>query len=55
MCWGICINVNMSMSGVRDSLDTELGPVGFLGTKSFLCPHFFDYRKQASVSLHDLP
>ena len=31
------------------------GPVGLLGTRPFCVPHFFDYRKQASFSLHDLP
>ena len=35
--------------------DTEQGPVGLLGTKSFCVPRFFDYRKQPSFSLHDLP
>ena len=29
--------------------------MGFLGTKLFLCPPFFDYRKYASFSLPDLP
>ena len=37
------------------SVDTQQGPVGFLGTKTFCVPHFFDYRKQPSFSLHDLP
>ena len=31
------------------------GPVGFLGTKAFLCPSFLVFRKWASLSLHDLP
>lgn len=30
-------------------------PVGFLGTKPFCVPHFFDYRKQPSFILHHLP
>ena len=33
----------------------EQGPVGLLGTKAFCVPHFLDYRKQPSFSLHDLP
>ena len=36
-------------------IDTEQGPVVFLGTKPFCVPHFFDYRKQPSFSLHHLP
>ena len=35
------------------SPDTEWGPVGLLGTNAFCVPHFFDYRKQPSFSLHD--
>ena len=34
---------------------TMQGPVGLLGTRSFCSPHFFDYRKQPSFDLHDLP
>ena len=30
-------------------------PWGFLDTKPFCAPHFFDYSKQPSLSLHDLP
>ena len=29
--------------------------MGLLGTKSFLCPPFLDYRKSISFSLKDLP
>ena len=35
--------------------DTEQDPVGLPGTKAFCVPHPFDYRKQPSFSLHDLP
>ena len=35
--------------------DAEQGPVELLGTKPFYVPLFFDYRKQALFSLHDLP
>ena len=35
--------------------DTLQGPVGLLGTRTFCVPHFFDYRKQPSFTLHDLP
>ena len=35
--------------------DTMRGPVGLLGTKTFCVPHFSDYGKQPSFSLHDLP
>ena len=35
--------------------DAEQGPVGVLGTKSFCVPHFSDYRKPPSFSLHYLP
>ena len=35
--------------------DTKQGPRGLLGTKPFFVPHFFDYRKQPSFSLHGLP
>ena len=38
-----------------DVVDTMQGPVGLLGTRFFCVPHFFDYRKQPSFSLHDLP
>ena len=31
------------------------GPVGLLGTRPFCVPHFFDYGKQPSFSLRDLP
>ena len=31
------------------------GSVGIMGTRPFCVPHFFDYRKQPSFSLHDLP
>ena len=34
--------------------DMVQSSVGLLSTRS-LSPHFFDYRKQPSVSLHDLP
>ena len=36
-------------------IDIKLGSVGLLGAKTFCVPHFFDYRKQPSFSLHDLP
>ena len=39
----------------RKSRDTEQGPMGLQGTKTFCVPHFFEYRKQPSFSLHDLP
>ena len=39
----------------KGGIDTAQGPVGLLGTKTFCVPHFFDYRKQPSFSLHDLP
>ena len=35
------------------SPDTEWGPIELLGTNAFCAPHFFDYRKQPSFSLHD--
>ena len=35
--------------------DTEQAPVGLLGIKPSCVPHFSDYRKQPSFSLHDLP
>jgi len=35
--------------------DTMQSPVGFLGTRPFCIPHFFNYGKQALFSLHDLP
>ena len=35
--------------------DTLQGPVGLLGIKPFCVPLFFDYRKQPSLSLHDVP
>ena len=34
--------------------DAHKGPVSLLGTKPFRVPHFLDYRKQPSLSLHDL-
>ena len=37
------------------STDIKQGPLGLLGTKTFCVPHFFDYRKQPSFSLHDCP
>ena len=36
-------------------LGTVQGPVGLPGTRSFCVLHFFDYRKQPSFSLRDLP
>ena len=52
--WGnpkrnLCLNNNFG------GIDTEQGPMGSLGTKPFCVPHFLDYRKQPSFSLHDLP
>ena len=29
----------------KGEIDTEQGSVGFLGTKPFCVPHFFDHRK----------
>ena len=34
--------------------DTLQGPVGLLGIGPFCVPLFFDYRKQALLSLHDV-
>ena len=34
--------------------DTHKGSVSLLGTKPFCVPDFLDYRKQPSLSLHDL-
>ena len=33
----------------------QTGLCGAPGHKAFLCPHFLNYRKQPSFSLHDLP
>ena len=35
--------------------DAEQGLVGLLRIKILCVPHFFDYRKQPSFSLHGLP
>lgn len=35
--------------------DAEQDALGLLGTKPFCAPHFFDYSKQPSLSIHDLP
>ena len=40
---------------VTCSTDIKQGPLGYLGTKTFCVPHFFDYTKQPSFSLHNLP
>ena len=34
--------------------DTMQGSMGLLGTRPFCVLHFFDYRKQPSLRLHDL-
>ena len=49
-CCSLCRDISLCAS-----LDTEPGSVGLLGTKSFCVPYSFDYRKQPSFSLHDLP
>ena len=46
--------VYISRSQVIIDTDTEQGLVGFLSTKLFCVPHFFDYRKYPSFSFHDL-
>ena len=49
----LCFQKTYSTSVPRS--DAEQGPVGLLGTKSLCVPHFFDYRKPPSFSLHYLP
>ena len=39
----------------RRSSDIKQSPVELLGTKTFCYPHYFNYRKQPSFSLHDFP
>ena len=49
----LLFSVNYMFSRCIRGSVTELGPVGLLDTKAFLCSPFL--RKQASSSLHDLP
>ena len=39
----------------KNSLWYQAGPCGTPGHKAFLCPPFYDYRKQPLFSFHDLP
>ena len=57
--YSITDSVDMSLnkfpSDCRGANWYRAGPVGLPGTKTFCVPHFFDYRKQPSFSLHDCP
>ena len=39
------INNYLAVLWVHQGNDTEQGPVGLQGTKTFCVPHVFDYRK----------
>ena len=43
------------MGRAETQSDILQGPVGLLGRRPFCVPLLFDYRKQPSISLHDVP
>ena len=56
--WRVLLSFDPTFSLILldpEGSDTLQVPVGLLGTRPFRIPHFFDYRKQFSFSLHDLP